>query len=58
MMRTSGRTRPMQIALGLAVAFHLLVVGYEEPTLRKRFGTPYEEYRHAVSRWVPRKPKE
>jgi protein-S-isoprenylcysteine O-methyltransferase Ste14 len=43
--------------LGLAVAFHLLVIGYEEPRLRKRFGEPYEVYQHTVSRWVPRKPK-
>ena len=42
-------------ALGLAAAFHLVVVGYEEPRLRKRFGAPYEEYQHAVSRWVPRR---
>jgi protein-S-isoprenylcysteine O-methyltransferase Ste14 len=37
----------------LAVAFHLLVVGYEEPRLRRRFGEPYEAYRRAVSRWIP-----
>jgi protein-S-isoprenylcysteine O-methyltransferase Ste14 len=42
---------------GLAVACHLIVVGYEEPRLRARFGEPYEEYRHTVSRWVPHRPR-
>jgi hypothetical protein len=41
----------------LAVAFHVLVVGYEEPTLRARFGEPYETYRRTVSRWIPRPPR-
>ncbi|MDY6916527.1 MAG: isoprenylcysteine carboxylmethyltransferase family protein [Chloroflexota bacterium] len=34
--------------------FHLFVVYYEEPHLRKQFGTPYEEYCRLVPRWVPR----
>lgn len=41
----------------LAVAFHLLVVGYEEPRLRRRFGEPYEAYRRTVSRWTPHPPR-
>lgn len=40
----------------LAVAFHLLVIGYEEPRLRARFGDDYDSYRHAVRRWIPRPP--
>jgi protein-S-isoprenylcysteine O-methyltransferase Ste14 len=40
----------------LAVAFHLLVVGYEEPRLRARFGEAYETYRRTVPRWIPRPP--
>ncbi len=40
----------------LAVAFHLLVVGYEERRLRARFGEAYETYRRSVPRWVPRPP--
>jgi len=40
----------------LAVAFHLLVIGYEEPRLRARFGEQYEAYRRAVSRWIPHPP--
>jgi protein-S-isoprenylcysteine O-methyltransferase Ste14 len=41
----------------LAVAFHLLVTGYEEPRLRARFGGRYDDYRHTVSRWIPRPPR-
>ena len=44
-------------ASALAVAFHLLVTGYEEPRLRARFGGPYEAYRRAVSRWFPHPPR-
>lgn len=40
--------------LFLCLAFHLFVIFYEEPTLRKQFGTSYEEYCKAVARWVPR----
>jgi protein-S-isoprenylcysteine O-methyltransferase Ste14 len=44
-------------AAGLAVAFHLVVAGYEEPRLRARFGEPYEAYRRSVSRWIPHPPR-
>jgi protein-S-isoprenylcysteine O-methyltransferase Ste14 len=40
----------------LAVAFHLFVIGYEEPTLRRRFGEEYAEYVRTVGRWMPRPP--
>ena len=42
---------------GLAVAFHLLVIGHEEPRLRARFGEQDEAYRRIVSRWVPHPPR-
>jgi protein-S-isoprenylcysteine O-methyltransferase Ste14 len=32
---------------------HLVVVLYEEPTLRRLFGSAYEEYCEDVPRWVP-----
>jgi protein-S-isoprenylcysteine O-methyltransferase Ste14 len=41
----------------MAVFFHLFVTGYEERTLRRRFGSPYLEYRRTVPRWVLRPPR-
>jgi protein-S-isoprenylcysteine O-methyltransferase Ste14 len=35
---------------------HLVVVLYEEPSLRRRFGTPYEQYCRSVHRWMPTRP--
>jgi protein-S-isoprenylcysteine O-methyltransferase Ste14 len=37
-----------------ASALHLFVVFYEEPTLRKKFGSDYGEYCRNVRRWWPR----
>ena len=36
------------------LAFHLFVLLYEEPTLRRQHGDEYETYRAAVRRWRPR----
>jgi len=36
------------------VAVNLFVIGYEEPTLRRRFGASYERYTKEVGRWLPR----
>jgi protein-S-isoprenylcysteine O-methyltransferase Ste14 len=41
-------------AVFMAVAWHLFVVFYEEPTLTRLFGPAYEEYRSTVPRWLPR----
>ena len=41
-------------AVLLVVAFHLFVVLYEEPSLRRRFGGSYDVYCVNVRRWVPR----
>jgi protein-S-isoprenylcysteine O-methyltransferase Ste14 len=41
----------------MAVCFHLFVTGYEERTLRRRFGSTYLEYRRTVPRWIPRPPR-
>lgn len=40
-------------AVIVALAFHLRVVYYEEPVLRKSFGVDFEKYCQAVSRWWP-----
>ena len=36
------------------VVVNLFVIGYEEPTLRRRFGESYERYTRDVGRWLPR----
>ena len=36
------------------LAVNLFVIGYEEPSLRRRFGDSYERYSQRVGRWVPR----
>ncbi len=41
-------------ALAMWLLFHLFVIYYEEPNLRKRFGATYEEYCRTVPRWVPK----
>jgi protein-S-isoprenylcysteine O-methyltransferase Ste14 len=47
----------LEYAAAAAILFHLLVIGYEEPRLRRTFGERYEAYRRVVSRWVPRPPR-
>jgi protein-S-isoprenylcysteine O-methyltransferase Ste14 len=39
----------------VAVSSHLFVIFYEEPHLRKTFGTRYQAYCQAVPRWIPRR---
>jgi protein-S-isoprenylcysteine O-methyltransferase Ste14 len=41
-------------AIVVLAAFHLFVIGYEEPTLRRSFDGAYERYCAAVPRWLPR----
>ena len=36
------------------VLVNLLVRGYEEPDLRRRFGRSYDDYTRRVGRWIPR----
>ena len=43
------------LALAWLLLVHLLVVFYEEPHLRSRFGAEYQEYCRSVSRRVPRR---
>ena len=49
-----GSGAVLAYAAFLAFAFHLFVVLYEEPTLRRQFGTEYESYCREVPRWIPR----
>lgn len=39
------------------VAFHLLIVLYEEPAFERRFGDEYRVYRESVRRWIPGRPQ-
>jgi protein-S-isoprenylcysteine O-methyltransferase Ste14 len=41
------------LAVALFGMAHLFVVFYEEPALKKSFGTTYEAYRRRVHRWIP-----
>lgn len=40
----------------IAAAFHIRVIHFEEPALRRQFGSTYVSYLAAVPRWVPRRP--
>jgi protein-S-isoprenylcysteine O-methyltransferase Ste14 len=49
-----GDTHVLGFALFAWLVAHLFVVSYEEPTLRKTFGSDYETFRANVPRWIPR----
>jgi protein-S-isoprenylcysteine O-methyltransferase Ste14 len=38
----------------MALGFHVRVVFFEEPKLRRKFGAPFESYCRSVPRWLPR----
>jgi protein-S-isoprenylcysteine O-methyltransferase Ste14 len=40
-------------AVVVFLAFHLFVTFYEEPHLKRTFGTAYEDYTKKVPRWIP-----
>lgn len=40
-------------AVAFLLVFHLFVVFYEEPVLRRKFGPDYIAYCHRVGRWWP-----
>jgi protein-S-isoprenylcysteine O-methyltransferase Ste14 len=44
-------------AVLVALAFHVFVLTYEEPTLRATFGAEYDAYCRRVARWLPRSPR-
>lgn len=39
------------------VVIHLFVTVYEEPTLKRKFGSSYDDYLRRVPRWIPRLPR-
>jgi protein-S-isoprenylcysteine O-methyltransferase Ste14 len=41
-------------AAAVALGFHVWVVFYEEPHLRRVFGAEYDDYCSRVGRWFPR----
>jgi protein-S-isoprenylcysteine O-methyltransferase Ste14 len=46
----------LKYAIGMAVVFEVFVIGYEEPHLRRRFGSAYVAYGRRVRRWLPLPP--
>jgi protein-S-isoprenylcysteine O-methyltransferase Ste14 len=49
------RSLPLLLyGVGFFLAMHLFVVLYEEPVLRRAFGTEYDSYCRQVGRWWPR----
>ncbi|MGH7272913.1 MAG: methyltransferase family protein, partial [Nitrospiria bacterium] len=49
-----GSATLLAYAAILWLGFHLFVIYYEEPTLKKKFGKTYEEYIRVVPRWIPK----
>ena len=49
-----GSSRLAGYAILLWLIFHIFVVFYEEPQLRKTFGATYERYCQRVPRWIPK----
>jgi protein-S-isoprenylcysteine O-methyltransferase Ste14 len=49
-----GNARVLGYGAVVWLVFHLFVLGYEEPVLRRSFGAEYETFRANVRRWLPR----
>jgi protein-S-isoprenylcysteine O-methyltransferase Ste14 len=49
-----GDQRVLTYGAWVWLAFHLFVIGYEEPTLRRQFGADYASFCAKVPRWLPR----
>lgn len=49
-----SQLRLLLYAAAVWLLFHLFVLAYEEPTLRRSFPADYETYNRAVPRWIPR----
>lgn len=44
-----------EYAVTAIIFFHLFVLLYEEPILRRKFGESYDRYCRSVPRWIPRR---
>ena len=49
-----GNVRVLEYGLAIWAAFHIFVLAYEEPTLRRTFGPEYARFSGNVPRWFPR----
>ena len=49
-----GSVQVLEYGLAVVVGFHLWVLVYEEPVLREKFGSEYDNYCKNVRRWWPR----
>jgi protein-S-isoprenylcysteine O-methyltransferase Ste14 len=50
----SGSAWAILYFLCYVVAFHILIVVFEEPVLKNKFGPDYDEYCNSVPRWIPK----
>ena len=48
-----GSVRVLEYGIAVWVGFHLFVLLYEEPILRKSYGFEYEDFCANVPRWIP-----
>ena len=53
LLYSTWRVLDLVLPLLLLLYFHVAVVWAEEPALRRRFGSKYEEYCKRVPRWFP-----
>jgi protein-S-isoprenylcysteine O-methyltransferase Ste14 len=49
-----GSVRVLEYGAAVWLAFHLFVLLYEEPVLRRRYGAEYDRFVAEVPRWLPR----
>lgn len=49
-----GDARVLSYGAVVWLSFHLFVLGYEEPALRRKFGADYLNFCANVPRWIPR----
>jgi protein-S-isoprenylcysteine O-methyltransferase Ste14 len=49
-----GSVQVLEYGILVCVGFHMFVLLYEEPTLRRNFAAEYETFRANVPRWIPR----